>query len=82
MEKKTTYHEQTSINNTVKLREVLATLPDFCRNYFRAMEPTTTAKTRISYMIYGFFFIFYVHKILISINMIPSLRLPCLILKI
>ena len=50
MEKKTTYHEQTSINNTVKLREVLATLPDFCRNYFRAMEPTTTAKTRISYV--------------------------------
>lgn len=50
MEKKTTYHEQTSIDNTVKLREVLTTLPDFCRNYFRAMEPTTTAKTRISYV--------------------------------
>ena len=103
MEKKTTYHEQTSIDNTVKLREVLATLPDFCRNYFRAMEPKSSARTRINYaydirvffhflmennpvyknyMIYGFFFIFYVHKILISINMIPSLRLPYLILKI
>ena len=49
MEKKTTYHEQTSINNTVKLREVLATLPDFCRNYFRAMEPKSSARTRINY---------------------------------
>lgn len=83
MEKKTTYHEQTSIDNTVKLREVLTTLPDFCRNYFRAMEPTTTAKTRISYVYdIRLFLHFYVHKILISINMIPSLRLPYLILKI
>ncbi len=44
-----TYHEQTTIDNTVRLREVLRTLPDFCRDYFRAISTTTTAKTRISY---------------------------------
>ncbi len=44
-----TYHEQTDIENTLKLREVLKTLPPFCRDYFRAVEPTTTTKTRISY---------------------------------
>ena len=44
-----TYQEQTSIDNTLKLREVLDTLPDFCRDYFRAVSSTTTAKTRISY---------------------------------
>lgn len=49
MEKRTTYHEQTDIQNTLKLREVLNTLPAFARDYFRAIDATTTAKTRISY---------------------------------
>ena len=48
--KKITYHEKTDRENTRKLREVLATLPPFCRDYFRAMEPRTSAKTRISYV--------------------------------
>ena len=50
IDKKITYHEQTSRENTRKLREVLDTLPSFCRDYFRAMEPKTSAKTRISYV--------------------------------
>ncbi|MDD6614854.1 MAG: tyrosine-type recombinase/integrase [Lachnospiraceae bacterium] len=45
----TTYHDQVTIQNTLKLREVLKTLPPFARDYFRAMEPVTSAKTRISY---------------------------------
>ena len=49
MEKKITYHEQNDIDNTLKLREVLKTLPPFCRDYFRAIDATTTTKTRISY---------------------------------
>ena len=49
MDKKVTYHEQTDIQNTLKLREVLKTLPDFCRDYFRAIDSTTSTKTRISY---------------------------------
>lgn len=44
-----TYHEQTNIENTLRLREVLKTLPDFCRDYFRSIDSTTSAKTRISY---------------------------------
>ncbi|MEF2653126.1 MAG: tyrosine-type recombinase/integrase [Blautia sp.] len=49
MDKKVTYKEQNDIQNTLKLREVLNTLPDFCRDYFRAIDTTTTTKTRISY---------------------------------
>lgn len=49
MEKKMTYREQTDIDNTLKLREVLKTLPGFCQDYFRAISSTTTTKTRISY---------------------------------
>lgn len=44
-----TYHQSTSNQNTVKLRELLKTMPAFCRDYFRGIEPTTTAKTRIGY---------------------------------
>ena len=44
-----TYHEQTDMENILKLREVLRTLPEFSRDYFRAIDTTTTTKTRISY---------------------------------
>ena len=37
------------IQNTLQLREVLKTLPGFAKSYFRAMEPTTSTKTRLSY---------------------------------
>ena len=44
-----TYYEQSYIDNTLRLREVLKELPPFVRDYFRAIEPSTSAKTRISY---------------------------------
>lgn len=50
MDKKITYHQQTTHDNTIKLRNVLATLPGFTKDYFRAIEPNTSAKTRISYV--------------------------------
>jgi len=50
MDKKLTYHEQSTRNNTLKLRNVLNSLPNFTRDYFRAIEPNTSAKTRISYV--------------------------------
>ena len=43
------YHEQTYIDNTLRLREILKTLPSFAKDYFRAIDTTTTAKTRIYY---------------------------------
>ncbi len=50
MDKKITYHEENTRSNTLKLREVLATMPSFSKDYFRAIEPNTSAKTRISYV--------------------------------
>ena len=44
-----TYHEQTRIDQTIRLREVLKTLPPFAKDYFRAIEPKSSAKTRINY---------------------------------
>ena len=43
------YHEQTDMANIRKLREILKTLPPFAKDYFRAVEPTTSTRTRISY---------------------------------
>lgn len=44
-----TYHQTANHNNTKKLRELLNTMPGFCKDFFRGIEPTTTAKTRIGY---------------------------------
>lgn len=44
-----TYHEQTRIDQTMRLREVLKTLPPFAKDYFRAIEPKSSARTRINY---------------------------------
>ena len=49
METSKTYHEQKYIDNTLRLRSILETLPAFAKDYFRAVEPTTSARTRISY---------------------------------
>lgn len=46
---RTTYREYTDTENILKLRQVLSTLPAFCKDYFRAIDSTTTTKTRISY---------------------------------
>lgn len=47
--KETTYHEQINIDNALRLRELIAELPRFCSMYFRAIEPTTSSRTRIAY---------------------------------
>lgn len=44
-----TYHQKTTNQNTLKLRELLKTMPPFCRDFFRGIEPTTSARTRIGY---------------------------------
>ena len=44
-----TYQQQLAVDYTLRLREVLSELPPFCRDFFRAIEPTTSPKTRISY---------------------------------
>ena len=49
MEKRISYHEENDQKNTLKLREVLKTLPDFARDFFRAISTTTSTNTRIKY---------------------------------
>ena len=44
-----TYHEQKKIEYTQKLRDVLSTMPTFCKDFFRAIDQTASAKTKLSY---------------------------------
>ena len=49
MAKQRTYHEQTTIDYTLRLREILKTLPPFTHDFFRAIEPTSSIRTRMNY---------------------------------
>lgn len=49
MAKPRTYHEQTNIDYTLRLREILKTLPAFAQDFFRAMEPVSSIRTRMNY---------------------------------
>ncbi len=43
------YHEQTVIDYTLRLREILKTLPPFAKDFFRAIEPHSSIRTRMNY---------------------------------
>ncbi len=43
------YHDQVNKENIEKLRELLATLPSFCKMYFRGMNDTMASRTKIAY---------------------------------
>ena len=48
--KNLTYHEQTEISYTERLRILLKDMPPYVKDYFRSVEgKTRSAKTRISY---------------------------------
>lgn len=49
MEKNQNYHEQENKLNILRMREVLATLPPFCKQFFRGIENQTSARTRLAY---------------------------------
>lgn len=43
------YHDEQNKQNIIKLRNVLDTLPGFCRTFFRGIEEYTSARTRLAY---------------------------------
>ena len=49
MEKQQNYHDELSKKNIEKLRELLTTLPSFCKMYFRGMNDVISARTKIAY---------------------------------
>ena len=43
------YSREQEVKNTKKMREILEDLPGFCRQYFRGIEESTGARTRLAY---------------------------------
>lgn len=43
------YHDEQAKQNILKMRAVLATLPPFCKQFFRGIENTTSPRTRLAY---------------------------------
>ncbi|MDD7210544.1 MAG: tyrosine-type recombinase/integrase [Lachnospiraceae bacterium] len=43
------YNDQINRKNEMRLRQLCNDLPDFCREFFRGIEPTTSSRTRIAY---------------------------------
>lgn len=56
------YHEKINIQNELKLRELLQTLPHFCKEFFIGIEPTTSSRTRIAYAYDLRIFFEYMHE--------------------
>lgn len=48
-EKKNNYHVRQNIENIEKMREVLETLPPFCKQFFRGISDNTSERTRLAY---------------------------------
>lgn len=49
MENKKNYHDEQNKLNTVRMRNVLAHLPSFCKQFFRGIENNTSSRTRLAY---------------------------------
>ncbi len=43
------YHDRKNAENMVKLREIMTTLPHFCREFFLGIKDTTSTRTRLAY---------------------------------
>jgi len=57
-----TYHDKVNIENTVKLRDITATLPSFCRDFFLGIKDTTSTRTRLAYAYDLRLFFEYLHE--------------------
>jgi site-specific recombinase XerD len=57
-----TYQEELKQHQTIKLRELISTLPAFCREFFIGIEPTTSMLTRLVYAYDLNMFFDYLHE--------------------
>ena len=49
MENSKNYHDEQNNINTMRMREVLDTLPSFCKQFFRGIQEYTSSRTRLAY---------------------------------
>ena len=47
--KEKAYYENVNIKNEKLLRNLIGKMPDYCKQFFIGIEPTTSSRTRIAY---------------------------------
>lgn len=62
MNKPREYHEEVDVRNELKLRELLTTLPPFCKQFFIGIEARTQSRTRLAYAYDLVCFFDYLHE--------------------
>ncbi len=80
METAKNYHDEQNNRNTLKMREVLDTLPRFCRSFFRGIGDYTSARTRLAYAYDLRVFFEYMHDHNSECGKIPVTELPITVL--
>ncbi len=65
------YHDKSNIDNMVKLREISASLPPFCRDFFLGIKDTTSTRTRLAYAYDLRVFFDYLHEVNLACKSIP-----------
>lgn len=60
--KEKAYYEKVNNNNELRLRELCAKLPIFCRQFFIGIQSTTSSRTRIAYAYDLGIFFEYIHE--------------------
>ena len=56
------YHDKKNAENMLKLRELLKSLPPFCRDFFLGIKDTTSTRTRLAYAYDLRMFFEYLHE--------------------
>ncbi len=60
--KEKAYYEDVNIKNELHLRELIAELPPYCKQFFIGIEPNTSSRTRIAYAYDLICFFDYLHQ--------------------
>ena len=74
------YHENVTIKNELKLRQLIAELPPYCKQFFIGIEPTTASRTRIAYAYDLACFFDYLHETNPICKKMPITEFPLSIL--
>lgn len=79
--KNTNYHDNLNNDNILKLRELTATLPSFCKDFFIGIKDTTSTRTRLAYAYDLRIFFEYLHDNNPSLNKMNIVDFPISILE-
>ena len=79
-ETNTSWHTEQDRKNILKMREVLDTLPSFCRQYFRSIDDVSGARTKLGYAYDLRTFFNFLHENNSALKDIPVTDLPVTVL--